>query len=66
MINDDAARHFAKATLEAGRVPSFIFETMTAYYGNVGREAALAVLEEREGNNGQAEGVASVKVAPTA
>jgi hypothetical protein len=44
---NEAARHFAKAMVEAGREPSFIFEVMAAYYGNVGREAALAVLEER-------------------
>jgi hypothetical protein len=55
---DEAARHFAKAMLDAGREPSFIFEVMAAYYGNVGREAAIAVLEEHAGINGQAEGVA--------
>jgi hypothetical protein len=47
-INDDAARHFAEAMIEAGREPSFIFEVMAAYYGNAGREAAIAALEEHE------------------
>jgi hypothetical protein len=56
-IVDEAARHFAKAMVEAGRDPSFIFEVMAAYYGDQGRQAALAVLEEHERNNGQAEGV---------
>lgn len=56
-INDEAARHFAKAMIEAGREPSFIFEVMAAYYGNAGREAALAAMEEAEGNTGEPEGV---------
>jgi cytochrome c-type biogenesis protein CcmH/NrfF len=47
-INEDA-RHFAKAMIEAGREPSFVFEVMVAYYGElVGREAALAAIEEYE------------------
>jgi hypothetical protein len=58
-INDDAPRHFANAMIQAGRSPSFIFEVMAAYYGEVGQAVALAVLEEHEGNNGQAEGVVS-------
>ena len=56
-IVDEAARHFAKAMVEAGRDRSFIFEVMAAYYGNAGRDAALAVMEEYEGNTGEAEGV---------
>jgi hypothetical protein len=49
-IVDEAARHFAKAMVEAGREPSFIYEVMAAYYGDAGREAALAVLEEQGRN----------------
>jgi hypothetical protein len=44
---DEAARHFARALVNAGREPSFIFDVMTAYYGEVGREAALNALEEQ-------------------
>jgi hypothetical protein len=47
MEYDEAARHFAKALIDAGREPSFIFNVMTAYYGEVGREAALNALEEQ-------------------
>jgi hypothetical protein len=32
---------------------------MAAYYGDAGREAALAALEEHERNTGEAEGVVS-------
>ena len=53
---DEAARHFAKALLNAGREPSFIFEVLTAYFGErVGREAALSVLEESELQETQAD-----------
>jgi hypothetical protein len=54
-ITEDAARHFAKALLNAGREPSFIFEVMAAYYGELGREAALSVLEESELQETQAD-----------
>lgn len=41
------ARHFAKAMIDAGRSSEFVLEVMAAYYGDPGREAALAVLEEQ-------------------
>ena len=44
----DDARHFAKAMIEAGRPFEFVLEAMAAYYGDLGREAALAVMEEYE------------------
>jgi hypothetical protein len=47
-IPQDAARHFARAMIDAGRPPSFVFEVMAAYYGELGQAVALAVLEEHE------------------
>jgi hypothetical protein len=46
--NDEAARHFARAMIEAGRPFDFVLEVMAAYYGSVGQEVALSVLEERD------------------
>jgi hypothetical protein len=57
METDEAARHFARAMVSAGREPSFVFEVMAAYYGDVGQEAAIAAFEEAEGNRGDSEGV---------
>ena len=47
-INDDAARDLAKAMIEAGRSASFILQYVSVYFGDVGLEAALSVIEERE------------------
>jgi hypothetical protein len=58
-INDEAARHFARAMVKAGREPSFIFEVMAAYYGEIGQAVALEVLEEHGRNTGEAKGVVS-------
>jgi hypothetical protein len=46
-INDDAARDLAKAMIDAGRSTSFILEYVSVYFGDVGREAALAAIEEQ-------------------
>jgi hypothetical protein len=62
----DDARHFAKAMIEAGRPFEFVLEVTAAYYGDLGREVALAAMEEYEGNTGDFEGVMPVKAAPTA
>jgi hypothetical protein len=45
-INDDAARHFARAMVTAGRSRLFVLETMASYYGEVGQAVALDVLSE--------------------
>jgi hypothetical protein len=47
MITDEA-RHFARAMIDAGREPSFVFEVMFAYYGALGQEAAIAAYEEQD------------------
>jgi hypothetical protein len=54
---DEAARHFARAMIDSGREPSFVFEVMFAHYGPLGQEAAIAAYEKREGNRGDSEGV---------
>lgn len=46
-ITEDA-QALARVMLEAGRPPQWVLIMVSAYYGEVGREAALAVLEERE------------------
>jgi hypothetical protein len=43
-----AARDLAKAMIDAGRSTSFILEYVSAYFGDIGREAALAAIEERQ------------------
>jgi hypothetical protein len=52
-----SARHFAKAMIEARRPFEFVLEVMAAYYGNLGREVAIAAFEEAEGNRVKPEGV---------
>lgn len=42
------ARGLARAMLEAGREPLWVLTMVSAYYGQRGREAALAIIEERE------------------
>jgi hypothetical protein len=44
-INEDA-QALARVMLEAGREPIWILLNVSAYYGEQGRQAALAVIEE--------------------
>jgi hypothetical protein len=45
-INEDA-QALTRVMLEAGREPMWIVLHVSAYYGETGRQAALAVIEER-------------------
>jgi hypothetical protein len=47
-INEDA-QALAPVMLEAGRPFEWVLMMVTAYFGEVGREAALSVIEEHEG-----------------
>jgi hypothetical protein len=47
--NVEKAKLLASAMLDAGKEPIWVLMMMSAYYGEKeGREAALAVIEERE------------------
>jgi hypothetical protein len=42
------AQGLARAMLDAGREPLWVLTMVSAYYGQRGREAALAIIEESE------------------
>jgi hypothetical protein len=46
-VNEDAAM-LARVMLEAGKEPMWVLMMTTAYYGDPGRQAALAVIEQRQ------------------
>jgi hypothetical protein len=46
--NVENAKLLASAMLDAGREPLWMLMMIGAYFGELGREAALAVIEERE------------------
>jgi hypothetical protein len=56
-INDEAPRHFANAMIDSGRSFEFVLNVLLCYYGNLGREVAIAAFEAHEGNTADSEGV---------
>jgi hypothetical protein len=46
-ISEDATL-LARVMLEAGREPIWVLTMVSAYYGDLGRQAALTVIEERQ------------------
>jgi hypothetical protein len=46
--NAENAKALASAMLDAGREPLWALTMVAAYFGEPGREAALAIIEERE------------------
>jgi hypothetical protein len=65
METDEAARHFVRALIDAGRERAFILDLMAAYYGEIGQAVALDVLSEssEEGSTGHHSDIPTERVA---
>jgi len=59
MAVNENAQGLARAMLEAGREPFWVVLVVGWYYGQAGREAALALIEE-QGNKAPTSGVESI------